>query len=249
MIIFGILSVLAVACLIYYFIMCIYAGFSTAFSLFWIASAILLAIAAFLYRYVHVHEVRIPSLLRILIRVVIIAGFILFIGVEAMIMSGAFGKTRDNMDYIIVLGAQVKGTRPSGSLAKRLDKAVDYLNDNEKTIAIVSGGQGIGEDISEAQCMRDYLIDKGIDKSRILMEDKSTTTEENIKFSMKLVEPGSSVGVVTNNFHIYRTLSVCKAQGFTDVSGIPAPSDRILFVNYSIREFFAVVKYKAAGAI
>ena len=90
-------------------------------------------------------------------------------------------------DYIIVLGSKVNGTKPSYSLQYRIDKAAEYLKSHEKTIAIVSGGQGKGEDISEALAMKQGLIKQNIAEDRIIMEDKSTSTDENITFSKPLI--------------------------------------------------------------
>ena len=90
-------------------------------------------------------------------------------------------------DYIIVLGSKVNGTKPSYSLQYRIDKAPEYLKSHEKTIAIVSGGQGKGEDISEALAMKQGLIKQNIAEDRIIMEDKSTSTDENITFSKPLI--------------------------------------------------------------
>ncbi|WP_370458110.1 YdcF family protein [Bacillus sp. BPN334] len=86
-------------------------------------------------------------------------------------------------DYIIVLGSKVNGTKPSYSLQYRIDKAAEYLQSHEKTIAIVSGGKGKGEDISEALAMKNGLMKLKIAEDRIIMEDKSTSTDENIKLS------------------------------------------------------------------
>jgi len=82
----------------------------------------------------------------------------LFLIIEGFIIGYGNSKPRDNGDYIIVLGAQVKGTRPSRALRNRLDTAIKYLEENEHTKVIVSGGQGTGEDITEAQAMSEYLL-------------------------------------------------------------------------------------------
>lgn len=249
-IIFGVLTLI---CLVYWCIMVGYAGFGTAFAPVWFAAFVFFAIvtvAGFLdYKRIW----HIPTGLK--------RGFVIFISlcavffgvVEGLVVSGMTAKPQNNLDYVIVLGAQVRGTRITNSLRKRLEAAKEYLDENPDTVAIVSGGQGEGEDLSEAQCMYDYLIEKGISPDRVIMEDKSTNTEENIEFSMKLIEENNgggepSIGIITNNFHVYRTVKVCEKKG-NEVSGIPAESDRILFVNYMVREFFALVQYKISGRI
>ena len=148
-----------------------------------------------------------------------------------------------------MLGAQVHKTRPSVVLQYRLDKAVEYLNDNPNTICIVSGGQGPDEPFSEGYGMSEYLKNKGIDESRIIIEDKSTSTKENIIYSRRFIEDGASVGIVTNNFHMYRALKVAKKQGLENASGIAAYSVWTFLPNNVLREVFGVIKYFIFGEI
>lgn len=132
-------------------------------------------------------------------------------------------KGEPNLDYLIVLGAQVKEKGPSAALKFRLDTAYDYLVENENTLCIVSGGQGANEPHSEAQGMYDYLVEKGIAKERIIMEDKSTDTSENIAFSSVFLDMEKDrVGIVTNNFHVFRGVHLAKHQGIRNVCGIAA---------------------------
>lgn len=90
-------------------------------------------------------------------------------------MTGMFAKGKPELDYLVILGAQVRGTVPSRALRKRLDTALAYLEENPGTIAVVSGGRGPGEDITEAEIMKEYLLLHGIDEKRILVETDSTT--------------------------------------------------------------------------
>ncbi len=93
----------------------------------------------------------------------------------------------NEIPYILILGAKLFGDKPSQSLQNRLDVALKYLNENPKTKAIVSGGQGEDEDIPEAHSMRNYLVAHGINANRILIEDRSTSTYENLKFSKRFI--------------------------------------------------------------
>lgn len=148
-----------------------------------------------------------------------------------------------NADYIIVLGARVKGTVPSLALQFRIDHAAEYLKENPDTIAIASGGKGPGEDISEAESIKNELIDHGINESRILLEDKSTTTYENIRFSKKLIPKNAELGlVVTNDFHIFRSKMIANNEGL-ELRGLPAKTPiQALFKSY-VREYLALTKY------
>lgn len=157
---------------------------------------------------------------------------------------GEFSSTgKQNLDYMIVLGAQVHEDGPSVVLKYRLDAAIDYLNANPDTICIVSGGQGANEPFPEAKGMADYLTEHGIDEERILLEDKSTNTVENIKYSKALIKQSyDSVGIVTNNFHVYRAVQNAKVQGVEGVCGIAADSNLLYLPNNMLRECCGILK-------
>lgn len=157
-------------------------------------------------------------------------------------------KGKDNVDCIIVLGAQVKESGPSVALGYRLEKAAEYLEENPDTLCIVSGGQGSNEPISEAQCMYEYLMSKGIDKSRIIKEDKSTSTTENIIFSKKLIgEDVKTIGIVSNNYHMYRATKLAKAHLAGEVYAIAASSSKYYLPNNMLRECCGILKDKIFG--
>ena len=191
---------------------------------------------------------RIPAGLRYTAAGILITGVIIFVAVEACIISSFGEKGESNLDYIIVLGAQVKENGPSAALKFRLDEAYDYLMENENTLCIVSGGQGYNEPRSEAQGMYDYLTERGIDGKRIIMEDKSTDTSENIAFSAVFLDKESDrVGIVTNNFHVFRGVHLARHQGIKNVCGISADSNVIFQLNNMVREFFGIIKDLAFG--
>lgn len=186
---------------------------------------------------------RMPARLRHTAAIILIACVMLFLIVEGCIISAFGSKGEPNLDYIIVLGAQVKENGPSAALKFRLDEAYDYLVANENTICIVSGGQGYNEPYSEAQGMYDYLTERGIDGERIIMEDKSTDTSENIAYSAVFLDrENDRVGIVTNNFHVFRSVHLAKHQGIKHVCGIAADSNVIFQLNNMVREFFGIIK-------
>lgn len=146
-------------------------------------------------------------------------------------------------DYIIILGARVKGEIPSLSLQYRIDTAANYLKGNKETMAIASGGQGPGEDITEAEAIKRGLIAHGIASDRILLEDKSTDTVENIRYSKELIPNHLKTGlIVTNDFHLYRAKSIAKDHGL-NLQGIPAETPTIAIPKSYIREYLAITKY------
>ena len=154
----------------------------------------------------------------------------------------------DNLDYIIVLGAHVDGTRLSLALLERTRRAFQYLKENPDTKAILSGGQGSGEDITEAKCMENYLTAHGIPESRLVLEEKSTRTKENLKFSDDLTGCGKkNTGILSNNFHVYRAVELARKLGYEHPYGIAAASDPIMQVHYVVREVAALVKEMLFG--
>ena len=229
-----------------------YAGWSSKFPFFWAGlGACFLAAAWVLHRHLQT-----PMGLKIAGVVCVGGGLALFLFVEGLIVGAMLQKPEPGLDYIVVLGAQVKGNRPSLALSHRIWEAAEYLKGNPKTRAILSGGKGTGEDISEAQCMRQELEKLGISEERLIEENKSTSTQENIAYSYALLQADSrketeqkeiKIGIVTNNFHIYRGTAIAKKKMNCQIQGIPAKSNTFLQMNYLVREFFGVVKDKLAG--
>ena len=131
------------------------------------------------------------KMLRRILTVCVCIGFLVAAVTGCFITHAAFGDTKTDCDYIVVLGAGVNGTVPSLSLRERINAAYDYLTAHPDSVAIVSGGKGSGEDITEALCMYNELTKMGIDGSRVWMEDKATSTFENLQFSMAKKKPGS----------------------------------------------------------
>ncbi len=216
------------------------------FYLVWAAGGIFLVLLAGMLHFGLWDKIPVP--MRRAFCVLVGIGLVLFVVVEGCIISRFHDKGRENLDYIIVLGAQMKEAGPSAVLQFRLDAACDYLMANEDTVCIVSGGQGRNEPCTEAEGMYRYLTEKGIDPQHIVKEDKSTDTAENIAYSAALIgDLESSVGIVTNNFHVFRGIHLAKAAGFKDVCGIAARSNVYFQLNNMVREFFGVMKDFAFG--
>ncbi len=191
---------------------------------------------------------RFPMPLRRGIIGVTAVGVILFVVAEGCIFAHYGDKGRPDLDYIIVLGAQMKPAGPSVVLKFRLDAAYDYLMANEDTLCVVSGGQGSNEPCSEAEGMYTYLVGRGIAPERILMEDQSTDTSENIAFSAALIGgTDKDVGIVTNNFHVFRGVMLARHAGFENACGISARSNIYFQPNNLVREFFGIMKDLVCG--
>lgn len=157
-------------------------------------------------------------------------------------------------DYLIVLGAGVNGTVPSLSLTDRLKAAQQYLLEHPSCVAIVTGGQGAGESITEAEAMRRWLENVGVPSERILMEPQATKTEENIAFSLDLLRrrgvENASLAIVSSEYHLYRAKSIARAQGVAEPLGVAAKTSYpVLRLNYFLREAFAVAYLRLLGRI
>ncbi len=213
----------------------------SSFYLIWFAIGLFLIIVTFLW-YKGLLK-KIPKIVKILFWICFTIGMIVILYTQILVFKGFNYKPIDNLDYIIVLGAQVRRDGPGAVLQYRLDAAIDYLNDNPDTLVIVTGGQGSNESSPEAVVMQEYLIKKGIDKERIRIEYESRNTIENISNSLKLYDiKDKKVGIVTNNFHLYRAVAIAKKQGIKNVYGISAYSTPYYLPNNALRETVGILK-------
>lgn len=169
-------------------------------------------------------------------------GIVLFGVLFGMILHGQSVGPKENADYLIVLGAGLRGERPSLVLRNRINAAAEYLLENPDTKVVVSGGQGPDELISEAEAMRRGLVDFGVAQTRIIIEDKSTSTNENLMYSKQLIPEDVSVVIVTNKFHVFRACHLARECGYTSVSGLGAKNVRWLNPTNYLRECMAVFK-------
>lgn len=146
-------------------------------------------------------------------------------------------KRKRNADYIIVLGAGIIGSKVTPLLAARIEKGIELLCYNPNAVLIMSGGQGSGEDISESKAMADYAIDKGVSAEKIILEQKSVSTEENLRFSRELMNTQNpKIIIVTTAYHMFRALILAKRQGIRCV-GFGAKTKWYFTLNAFIREF------------
>ncbi|MDD6798770.1 MAG: YdcF family protein [Clostridia bacterium] len=237
---------LAVFCLLYFMVCVISVGFRSAFNYVWLFAAIFFAVLFVITEAAKRGVLHVPAWAKIAFITVFVICIAYFLVLEICVISCMTSKPQKGCDYMIVLGAHVKGDVVSKALAQRLDAAYEYAADsaNADCKIIVAGGQGKGENVTEAFAMKQYLVEKGIDEDRILMEDKSTDTDENIKFSTKLYisDKSKKVVIASNNFHIFRAVKLAKANGLENVYGIAAPCSEGLLLNYMVREAVGITK-------
>lgn len=237
-----ILILLGILFLAYFICIAFLVGHGTNFYFIWLFLGVGAILFALLWKKGFFEEY-VPLWLRRMFVIAVCVGGLLFVMVEGCIISGFSYEGKPNLDYLVVLGAQMKATGPSKALQYRLDEAVIYLEKNSETKVIVSGGQGSDEHVSEAQGMYDYLIERGVPHNRIIMEDRSRNTFENLTFSAKFLDKeNDSVGIVSNNFHVFRAIKIAGKAGYEDVCGIAARGEPFLQYNNMMREFFGVMK-------
>lgn len=218
----------AVLCLLYYIIIVIYSGVSTSFALIWPCLAIFLGLLAAGWWFGSQHEGQNPRVDRRFRRDSMCGGISDsgdhggFVGWSAIIGDG------QPADYVIVLGARVRGAKISNSLKQRLDRAIEYSEEYPNTVLVLSGGKGPGEEISEARAMYEYLQYNGIPEDKLLIEDQSSDTVQNIEFSRTVIDrqeynkaqaarahlmefyrerpDGDTIriGILTSNYHVFR---------------------------------------------
>ncbi len=233
------LRILSLFSVLYCILLVIFSGIRTSFLAFWpLLAAVSFGLSLLLPRISHDR-----------IALGILWGLAaVFLIMEGIFVFYAFRRPQTAPEYVIILGAQVRGDTPSRALQERIDAAADYLEQYPLAIAICSGGQGRGENLSEAEAIRRGLIEHGIEEERILLEDRSTSTLENLTYSMEIIEDGTlPVTIVTSDFHMFRALHIAKKQGFSSVEGYSAVAFQPVTIHYYVREFFAVIKDFLAG--
>ena len=190
---------------------------------------------------------RMPRALRYVLTDCTVFCFAVYVALMARIAS-SFSAEPGEPEYVIVLGAQMREEGPSVVLRYRLETATEYLQEHPGVKCIVSGGRGANESVSEAEGMRDYLVSHGIETSRIILEDRSTDTSENLRFSQSLLpSPETQVGIITNNFHMYRAKGIAKKCGYANAIAVPAKSTAAYLLHNMTREVVGVLKDVLTG--
>lgn len=189
---------------------------------------------------------------RRMVTVLLCIGLLIFGITECLIIHASFGDPGESCEYMVVLGAKVRHDGPSVSLMDRIRGAYAYMTEHPDVIAVVSGGQGPDEPMTEAQCMYEQLVALGIDPNRIWLENNATSTWENLRFSLDLIEEKTgtrpdTLGVVSSEYHLYRASLFAKACE-VDFVGIPARTSRLSqLINHFMREVAGVWHYILLG--
>lgn len=229
--------VLGLAAVVYYFVLWHASRLGLSMSMMWPVIGVILIVCGFLC-----DSPVLPRWLHIAWRACLCAGLAGVLALECLVISGLHATAPAGMEYLIVLGARVDPDGPSPALNRRLNAVMACIDNHPDAVIIASGGQGRDEPMSEAQCIRDELVKRGVDESRIVLEDKSTATIENIQYSMALMDsPDAEVGIVTNNYHVYRATRLARKAGLTHAHGIAAMYTGHTKFHYMIREAICIV--------
>lgn len=235
--------------LIFYFIgIAFYTGLNSKFPIIWLVFGGIIVLFGIALTNEWITILLFPKWVKNLVFIVIVVCVLIYSGIQVLIFSQFRKHVKKELPYIIVLGAQMKLHGPSKILKRRLEIACEYLMDNIKTVVIVSGGQGSNEPMSEAEGMERYLIEKGIEPDRILKEELSVNTHQNLVFSKNLyLRAVSEIGIVSSNFHIFRAKKLALKAGFQKVYGLPAYSEPLMLLNHTSREVCGIIKDYLVG--
>lgn len=216
---------------------------------------VLLIVLILFYTLMPLVGLKFPRFAKVLTRICticLVIGLIVVGITEVLIVKASFGGPKEQVQYMVVLGAKVRNDGPSVSLWDRIYGAAEYLEEHPDTIAIVSGGQGADEPMTEAQAMYDELIALGIDPDRVWLEEKATSTWENLTFALDLIEEKTGerpekLGILSSEYHLFRAKLFAKECGVEAV-GIPARTSRLSQrINHFMREVAGVWHYLILG--
>ena len=193
---------------------------------------------------------RMWKIIGILVLVVVVGGILLVASAMFAIHKGAKGVSTANDTPLIVLGCRVKQTEPSRILGERIDAAYTYLTEHPQAVAVLSGGQGEGESIKEAECMYRELCARGIDGERLYKEESSVNTQTNLKRSYEILEnvlpqehpwwTSKETAIATSEFHCYRGCLHAKQEGLFPVA-VASKTGRSYVLPFYLREIVAVI--------
>jgi len=233
--------------IIYYFTLTAAMGPIT-FSKYLLLGGIFLCIFGFINQTLYKNEVYKKTIK--VIKPLFIIGLTIFVLTELAIIGFSFQKNMDKADYTIVLGAGIRGETMTVTLKQRVDAAIEYANLNENYgYIVVTGGQGPGESITEAEAMKRHLVKNRIEDKRVLKEEHATDTYENLEFSKEIIEKHSgkkieelNIKVITSGFHLLRSRMLCNELGYKNVTYCASPIWAIFIPTYYIREFIGFYK-------
>ncbi|MGH4052724.1 MAG: YdcF family protein [Clostridium sp.] len=236
---------LGVLCELYFIGTIIFGGIVTFAQFYLVLGLILITIGLYERKNKKNYLLLRPGKLKTTIKICFSLGIVSVVIIESLIIQSAIVKNKQKSDYLVILGAGLRGEVPSTALFQRLYTSLEYIKINPNVKIVVTGGKGSGESITEAEAMKRFLIKHGVSEDLILKEEKSTNTFENMKFTSDIVnklekKDNIKVTIVTNNFHVLRAKFLAQRQGLK-AYGFPAPLHPMLVPTCFAREYLAVI--------
>ncbi len=249
-------------CIAYFGVILGYSGFGTSLCLIWLVFAVIFTAMGFFLRRSIRHPDELPQFLPTFIYTSFVMGLVGFIFIMNLVMSASRGDQDRQVDYCIVMGARVYSNGISKTLMYRLDRAYELYCEQPGVKLVLSGGQDTGDAIPEAFAMYNYLSMKGVPNSAMLVEPRKTTSSGIIKNAAVAIRidadnrkvpkgPGDKVweedyepkvGIITSDYHIFRSVKLARENGIEDPAAIPSESDDLLYVHNCVRESAAILK-------
>jgi uncharacterized SAM-binding protein YcdF (DUF218 family) len=228
--------------LVYFIAITVFIGYVNIYNFIWVFIGSLFILFYKVKRKILGLYKKIPGIIKLFSLIIITLFLLSFIIIEGLIIRDAQNKNIENANYVIILGAGLNGSNPSLTLLHRINAAIGYLKKNTSAGVIVSGGKGPRETFTEAEVMSKLLQNNGIEIGRIIIEDRSTSTYENLLYSGNLIDLNKKVVIVSSGFHLFRAKNIAKKIGYKNIGGIAGKTPLLLLPNYYVREYLAVIK-------
>ena len=241
MLIIGIISIL------YFIVITSCIGYLNIYNCIWVFIGLLLILFHKIRATISKVYQKAPKIVKLFFVIIAAAFLFSFLIIEGFIIGDARNKNIENAHYLIILGAGLNGIDPSLTLSQRINAGVEYLMENKDTKVVASGGKVSHETIAEAEVISELLQNSGVEKNRIIIEDRSTNTYENLVYSEKLIGRGEKIVIVSSDFHLFRAKSIAKRTGYKNIGGIASQTSLLLLPNYYVREYLAVLKEMMTG--
>ena len=245
-----ILTIIGIICIWYFIKITAFLGYLNVFNLIWIFIGILFIIIAFSKRNLLKLLNKKHKVVKIFCLIFVIIFSLSFIVVEVLIITNAKTNHSEDADYLILLGAGLNKDKPSLTLLRRIETALSYSRNNSTVRIVASGGKSGNEKFSEAEIIAKVLQDNDINYNRIIIENRSRSTYENLKYSGELIESfNKKIVIVSSEFHLYRAECIARKLGYNNIGTLASKTPLILIPNYYVREYFVLIKEILTGNI
>lgn len=265
-------AITALLCMAYYGIIVLHMGFGTSGAALWLILAVIFLLLSAGLDYYEKHKKTVALWIPVSVTTLMASGLVVFFIVEVMIFAGSVDTNTEGMDYLIVMGTQVKNGGVDVMLEKRLDRTLEYSRENPDTILVLSGGRRGKEGLSQAQAMASYLFERGVPREKMLLEMTSGSVVEGIISSKVIIDndrkakklknthkirnyPSVVVvedkpvqtGLLTSNYNVFRCREISRKWGLGEIYTISSKSDKVLIPHLYVRECAAILKDKLMG--